>query len=115
MQSNYNNMISKEKRMKVFRMLVIACVIFWIVIFMWQKTHESDITDAKATSFTISLERIAGISSTQMSYLQKKFLQLDDAAEVIKKVLIPCIIIFAILSIYYHMSVKNLKNNKNAR
>lgn len=85
MQSNYNNMISKEKRMKVFRMLVIACVIFWIVIFMWQKTHESDITDAKATSFTISLERIAGISSTQMSYSQKKFLQLDDAAEVIKK------------------------------
>lgn len=112
-QSNYNNMISKEKRMKVFRMLAIVCVIFWGVLFMWQKTNASKITEAKATSFTISVERISGISHTQMSRSQKDLLIVNDIVDRVKAILIPLGIFFAILSIYYYISAKN--NNKNMR
>ena len=115
MQSNYNNIISKENRMKVFRMLAIVCVIFWGVLFMWQKTNASKITKARVTGFTKSIESITGIPGTQMSKSQEDLLVVNDIVDRVKAILIPLGIFFAILSIYYYIAFNNLKINNNTK
>lgn len=108
-QSNYNNMISKEKKMKFFRVLAIFCIICWVLLFSWQKTNDSKITEAKATSYTISLESITRIPNTQMSNSQGNLLKINDMVEILKRILIILIILFGILSIYYYSAMKKLK------
>lgn len=103
-QSENTIICQKKKVFKVFLMLTIICSACWIIMFFWQMENKEEIASAKASGYTTSISR-----EWHMTGADKKIIKINNAIEIIKKIIVLPIILFGFLSVYYYNVVKKLK------
>lgn len=103
-QKKYNSIIIKERTMKIFGIIAIISIIFWVILFLWQQGNMSDIIHAKASSYARS------ISGSYMSEKEEELLRLNDIINIIKNILFFSFVLFFFLFLHFYDDVKRLKN-----